>query len=162
MILCCYFCWRISTNARLPVVVSPRELVSKEGDSTEISRLFYNKQLIVVVTGQVVDNRARKQLQEKVQADGWQVWLPDGSGLALGDACFEDCREGFEGPPISQEGPPMRGRNSPSSAPAAMPPIQARPSFVHANRQTFRLPGCTQRLPSCPSRGGCTLKLGWR
>lgn len=140
----------------MPACRCCRDLVSKEGDSTEVSRLFYDKQLIVVVAGQVVDSRARKQLQGKVEADGWQVWLPDGSGLALGDACFEGCGgEGFEGPSH------MTGRNTPSSAPA-MPPIHARPSFSCANRQAFQLPGCTQRLPSRPSMGGSTLKLGWR
>lgn len=131
------------------------DLVSQKGDSTEVSRLFYNKQLIVVVAGQVVDSSARKQLQGKVEADGWQVWLPDGSGLALGDACFKGCSKGFEG--LSH----INGRNSPCPAPA-LPPIQAQSSSSCVNRHAFQLPVCKQRLLSRPSMGGSMLKLGWR
>ena len=65
-----------------------RGLKFEKGDSAELSQIFNDKRLIVVVAGQVVDRNARAMLQEKV-AEGWRVWLPDGSGLALGDACFQ-------------------------------------------------------------------------
>ena len=132
-----------------------RDIVSREGDSTEVSRLFYDKQMLVVVAGQVVDSRAREELREKVEADKWQVWLPDGTGLALGDACFKGCGEGFEGQSH------MIGRISYSSA-SAMPSVHTQPSFSSANKQAIRLPGRTQRLSSRTSMRGSTLKLGWR
>ena len=141
-----------------------RDWVRNEGDSTAFSRLFYAKQLIVVVAGQVIDSQARKRLQEKVEADGWRVWLPDGSGLELGDACFGGaCGEGLEGSRIHMK---MMGRSSlPSSAATAVTPCHARADFSRTmNRQAFQLPGRrVQCLPSSRlSMGGSTLKLGWR
>lgn len=133
-----------------------RSLVRNEGDSTQLSRLFYDKKLIVVVAGQVIDSLARKELLGKV-ADGWRVWLPDGSGLALGDACFEGYGKGLEGTSSIHEG---IGRKSLPTATA----LPTRIALNRASRQIFQLlPGRRVQHLSLPrlSMGG-TLKLGWK
>ena len=130
------------------------DLAHDEGDSTELSRLFHDKKLNVVVVGQVIDSQARNELRWKVVDEGWRVWLPDSSGLALGDACFEDYGEGLEGPSHMKIG---RESLPPASA------LPTRPSYKLASRQAFQLPGRVQRLPASRlSMGGSTLKLGWK
>ena len=133
---------------------SDRDLVLKEGDSTQVSRLFYNKKLIVVVVGQMIDSQARNELLDKVMTDGWRIWLPDGSGLALGDACFECCDEELRG----TQGHVEVGRKSLHTT-TALP--ARRLSFNLARSQVFRLPGRVQQQPLLQqlSMGG---KLGWK
>ena len=69
----------------MPACRCRRDLVSKEGDSTEVSRLFYDKQLIVAVAGQVVDGGS--SCKRRWKSMGGRSGCPtDASGLALGDA----------------------------------------------------------------------------
>ena len=88
----------------------------------------------------MIDSQACNELLDKVMTDGWRVWLPDGSGLALGDARFECCDEDLRG----TQGHVEVGRKSLHTA-TALPARQ--PSLNRASKQVIRLPGRVQHLP---------------